>query len=1014
MSETHFANLMHFDKIDKNEEFKSKPKEIIELLKWSMLWDKNISFLSLLETSEMNECVCCLQDALYYGKLEYAIQITKRYPGILLLRQDGLDAIQLLLSIQDKPRYTSESIVYTWGKSTDFVLGINKDKCLCTAILQGDIQCLQLSKSHAIATTSEAVYVWGSGSRLGIENVPVAFEPIKHPKIVINSTQDEIVAIALGRDHSILVRRDGQVYVFGDNSYGQCGMPLQFQFNHSPSSPQSPNIKDRCIYPTLLKTTIKKSIIIGAAASKVHSIVYSTSDVFTFGLNNGQLGFSTDTCDKQISWIPRLITITHHKHEILAVSCTDEVSFILIKTVSGSTDVFFFKGYNKYKFVNSYSNLNNQMMKHTPQLIKIKSKFLNHEKHSLFGAICNRGNLYINLLHRKSHTSLNLIKVWHAQNAFQHIIDFDFGMDGTIILCTSNGLCYSGHFRPNTLKYLQLKHLEPVKHKIYKFTRIPNAFNAKLVCASPKGAYGYQSQLISVPIKESSFPSINFNYWYANKFKKLDNTFVIQFNQHNVYFPYFLSNCFDSLFKNEINMDLLVVLAKQFDRKYSIDQCNPTVSFKGFQSNALHHLISLLYHQTPTGPITTIIHLIQLKDIHKPVKVSDYKCYFPSNNDFEIKNIVIACFEVLCLQSIFDISISDSNTTSINGSDFGYQITINNVKFYSESIPSPFFESLCHHRQLFPTSILTVENVDLFKSFILHHTLPNDLPNLIELLEMLQYFQINSEKVESILCRYVTPITIQLFFKLPYIAHTTVLKSYLVLFCKIHLSLLLHYQWDLPSYLMSELIIAYTKHVPYTLASAEDLILLQLESNLKSQLQSRQRQPSTTKSKIDSLLSTDSSPLGPLGSISPSSPLGVNINEDVFEMDLKEIKLPEPKKKYVPFNMSTLSATSTIITTPTVKKTWSIPQQDFCKINLEDSPITPSQLTPKWANTPPSPITSLNDIMKEEELQKIKNNYKKPLHIIEIEDIAEQQLLEYYYNALEYKDGTLITITRDE
>ena len=37
-------------------------------------------------------------------------------------------------------------------------------------------------------------------------------------------------------------------------------------------------------------TTLKKEYIIGAAASRVHSVVFSETSMFTWGLDQGQLG----------------------------------------------------------------------------------------------------------------------------------------------------------------------------------------------------------------------------------------------------------------------------------------------------------------------------------------------------------------------------------------------------------------------------------------------------------------------------------------------------------------------------------------------------------------------------------------------------------------------------------------------------------------------------------------------------------------------------------------------------
>lgn len=37
--------------------------------------------------------------------------------------------------------------------------------------------------------------------------------------------------------------------------------------------------------------SLKKQSILGAAASTVHSVVYTSTEIFTFGYNHGQLGY---------------------------------------------------------------------------------------------------------------------------------------------------------------------------------------------------------------------------------------------------------------------------------------------------------------------------------------------------------------------------------------------------------------------------------------------------------------------------------------------------------------------------------------------------------------------------------------------------------------------------------------------------------------------------------------------------------------------------------------------------
>ena len=491
---------MHFDRVDKNEEFRKRPKNIKELLKWSMLWNKLQSFESLLEISNMNDCVLCLHDAIYYGKYDHVFKIVSMYPNILLFRLDSIDAVQLIIQQKPLPSLKSESFVYTWGKSNDYVLGINNDRSNITPILHGIVTAFQMSKSHAVCCTTDAVYVWGNGERLGIPNTSVIFQPTINSKIPVNNPNDEIVNCALGRDHSLLVRRDGQVWVFGNNSYGQCGVPLKISESISGPlspcmSPKSPESKkyDCQVLPFLLKSAIKKEHIIGAAASKVHSILYTATNVYSFGLNNGQLGYPSFSESSSISWIPRMATISPHKHTILSVSCTDEMSFYLVQ-FSNTIQVICITNFIQFKINNSYFNISSSLsnIKYTPILSLIKSKFINHKKHAILGAICDQGHFYISIILRDSNTTGLFVKVWHAINTHQSISDFDFGVDGSVLLNTKNRICYHGVFRMSDATTLyNHTHNYMSYSKVYKYRRIPNIVNAVKVVCNNKGTFGY-------------------------------------------------------------------------------------------------------------------------------------------------------------------------------------------------------------------------------------------------------------------------------------------------------------------------------------------------------------------------------------------------------------------------------------------------------------------------------------------------------------------------------------------
>lgn len=64
--------------------------------------------------------------------------------------------------------------------------------------------------------------------------------------------------------------------------------------------------------------SLKKQPILGAAASSVHSVVYTTTDIFTFGLNQGQLGYHQPADSETCQTSPRKVSMSTEIVQVVA------------------------------------------------------------------------------------------------------------------------------------------------------------------------------------------------------------------------------------------------------------------------------------------------------------------------------------------------------------------------------------------------------------------------------------------------------------------------------------------------------------------------------------------------------------------------------------------------------------------------------------------------------------------------------------------------------------------------
>jgi hypothetical protein len=63
--------------------------------------------------------------------------------------------------------------------------------------------------------------------------------------------------------------------------------------------------------------SLKKQPILGAAASRVHSVVYTSTDIFTFGYNQGQLGYHQPD-NEPCQTIPRKVSMSTKILQVVA------------------------------------------------------------------------------------------------------------------------------------------------------------------------------------------------------------------------------------------------------------------------------------------------------------------------------------------------------------------------------------------------------------------------------------------------------------------------------------------------------------------------------------------------------------------------------------------------------------------------------------------------------------------------------------------------------------------------
>lgn len=359
------------------------------------------------------------------------------------------------------------------------------------------IQDVRLAKLHSAVLTNDPeanLYVcgFGPGGRLGTgdENTRFNFVPISGGGL----GSRRIIDVGLGQNHTLAVTSKGEVFSWGNNAYGQLGYMSPISAAKDEESIQ--------LLPKQIFGPLKRESIKGVAASRTHSLVYTSSSLYTFGKNDGQLGLvDSDARSLAIQNIPRRVAVSLFQSAIDSVSAIDKASICLLE----NHDVWIFAnyGYTKVSFPldgprnlwKTYFLAYNAVPYHISKITSGGDTVC---------AMSNEGDVFTVGISQKMEaapgngSTTNPAKIRGALSAPQRVWtrkkghmaarDVDVGQDGSIIICTEAGSVWRRVKRAK-VKDANAPLSTEYKPKDYKFSRIPGLTRIVAVRSNTFGAY---------------------------------------------------------------------------------------------------------------------------------------------------------------------------------------------------------------------------------------------------------------------------------------------------------------------------------------------------------------------------------------------------------------------------------------------------------------------------------------------------------------------------------------------
>ena len=283
------------------------------------------------------------------------------------------------------------------------------------------------------------------------------------------------------------------------------------------SSAPRPNVKDEPVQATAKRLVgiLKKEFVIGVAASRYHCAIFTSESVFTWGKNNGQLGYPANATPVQHT--PRKVTSLQVPVKQI---CATEVATVCL--LDGG-EVFVLHRDSHFKISFPMTRFPSAMQVYRPPTVSSRPLITKVAgSGTSFIAVSNMGDVFSWQLDNPalelpssnptSGRDIKPIRIWEDRKMFTAVTDACIAND-TIIISTKSGHVYvrSRKKELTTVKGFELRNAgvtsgqgnTVIKKVHYKFTRVSNLQRVIKVAVSSSGGFGAirsDAPLLKIPI----------------------------------------------------------------------------------------------------------------------------------------------------------------------------------------------------------------------------------------------------------------------------------------------------------------------------------------------------------------------------------------------------------------------------------------------------------------------------------------------------------------------------------
>lgn len=426
----------------------------------------------------------------------------RQFPERVTLRRPDHLFRRFLREHFEKRAQTATMASASYAEKMLGVSKANNEAAVMPSVIQSlplKVQDVQMSKFHSAILTDDPnsnlfVTGHGPGGRLGTGNEQTMFNFICIDDFA--GARKKIVAVALGQDHTLAVTNQGELYAWGSNVHGQQGTGMSRTSLNTEEPSQ--------LVPKQLFGQLKKEVIVGVAASRIHSVAHTSTSIYTWGRNEGQLGIvDAQAGTLEIQSTPRRVGASRISHGIQSVSATERATVCLLE----NHEVHVFANYGMVKLQFPLDGFTNYFLKETVRSTRYDERPNTIVKVTCGGdticALASSGEIFAVTVDQRvkpeassttSTTNPNKIRaalsfptrIWSLKKGHMNARDVGVDQDGSIVLTTEAGSVWRRVRRANATGSRQKS---DKKSKDYKFSRVPGLTRVIAVRSSGSGAY---------------------------------------------------------------------------------------------------------------------------------------------------------------------------------------------------------------------------------------------------------------------------------------------------------------------------------------------------------------------------------------------------------------------------------------------------------------------------------------------------------------------------------------------